>query len=53
MAHPSNGLMKDSGPDAFQSQSISLAGIVRRIGTITPAEIDAVATAVAMCVGAP
>ena len=50
---PQNGLIKDTGADAFQTKSVSLARFVRRIGTVTPAQLDDVATAIAMCVGAP
>lgn len=48
-----NALSKDSGADAFQTKSVSLARFRRTIGTVTPAELDAVASAIALCVGAP
>jgi mRNA interferase MazF len=48
-----NGLTKDSGADAFQTKSVSLDRFDRRIGAATPAQIDAVASAIALCVGAP
>jgi len=48
-----NGLSKDSGADAFQTKSVSLGRFVRRLGEVTPAQADDVASAVAMCVGAP
>ena len=48
-----NGLSKDSGADAFQTKSLSLARFVRPLGAITVAQIDDVASAVALCVGAP
>ena len=49
---PTNGLRKDSGADTFQIKSLSLTRFVRRLGTITTAELDAVALAVKLCVGA-
>ncbi len=49
----SNGLSKDSGADAFQAKSVSLARFVRRLGTLTSSQADAVASAVALCIGAP
>ena len=52
-ADPSNGLIKDSGADAFQTKSVSLSRFVDFLGEITVAQIDAIASAVALCVGAP
>jgi len=52
-ASKSNGLKKDSGADAFQVKSLSSDRFVRRIGVVTPQELDHIATAVALCVGAP
>jgi mRNA interferase MazF len=48
-----NGLSKDSGADAFQIKSVSLSRFVRQLGVVTPAQLDAVASAIALCVGAP
>jgi mRNA interferase MazF len=48
-----NGLSKDSGADAFQTKSVSLARFVRPLGSITAAQLDDVASAIALCVGAP
>jgi hypothetical protein len=48
-----NGLSKDSGADTFQTKSISLARFVRPLGTVTTAQLDDVASAIALCVGAP
>src|SRR5947209_7454534 len=45
-ASPTNGLAKDSGADAFQTKSVSEARFVRRLGEITAAEVDAIASAV-------
>jgi mRNA interferase MazF len=47
------GLSKDSGADAFQVKSVSENRFVQRIGTITNDQLDAVAAAIALCVGAP
>ena len=52
-ASPKNGLSKDSGADAFQTKSVSLSRFVRCLGEMTPSEVDAVATAIALCVGVP
>lgn len=52
-ADSDNGLSKDSGADAFQTKSVSLTRFVRHLGAVTPAQIDAVASAIALCVGAP
>ena len=52
-ASPTNGLTKDSGADAFQTRSVSLDRFVDRLGELTPAEVDEIAEAIALCVGAP
>jgi mRNA interferase MazF len=52
-AEAGNGLSKDSGADAFQTKSVSLTRFVRPLGVVTAAQLDAVASAVALCVGAP
>lgn len=52
-ATPTNGLKKDSGADAFQTKSVSEQRLIRQLGTITAAQVDAVASAIALCVGAP
>jgi mRNA-degrading endonuclease toxin of MazEF toxin-antitoxin module len=52
-ADSGNGLSKDSGADAFQTKSVSLTRFVRPLGTVSPVQLDAVASAVALCVGAP
>ena len=52
-ADPTNSLAKDSGADAFQVKSISLNRFNRRLGVVTETQIDAVARAVAICVGVP
>src|SRR5207302_1537141 len=50
---PTNGLTKDSGADAFQVKSVSESRFVRHVGQVTSAQLDEIASAVAMCVGAP
>ena len=50
---PSNGLTKPSGADSFQTKSISLSRFVRPLGIVTPSQLDTVALAIAICVGAP
>jgi mRNA-degrading endonuclease toxin of MazEF toxin-antitoxin module len=49
---PTNGLTKDSGADAFQVKSVSESRFVRYVGLVTSAQLDDIASAVAMC-GAP
>jgi mRNA interferase MazF len=48
-----NGLAKDSGADAFQTKSISESRFVRLLGRLTKAELDSIASAIALCVEAP
>jgi len=52
-ADASNGLCKDSGADAFQTKSVAVSRFVRPLGVVTAAQLDAIASAVALCVGAP
>lgn len=52
-AEGSNGLFKDSGADAFQTKSVAVARFVRHLGVVTPVQLDAVAAAIALCVGTP
>ncbi len=49
---PTNGLIKHSGADAFQTKSVSETRFVRRIGAVTATELDEIASSVALCVGA-
>ncbi len=49
----SNGLIKRSGADAFQVKSVSLDRFVRKIGTMSQSEIEAVIDAVIMCIETP
>lgn len=52
-ADSTNKLAKDSGADAFQVKSVSLTRFSSRLGAVAPAQVEAVASAVALCVGAP
>ena len=48
-----NGLTKDSGADAFQVKSVSETRFLQRLGELTPIQLDEIANAIAICVGAP
>lgn len=50
-ANRENGLSHDSYADAFQVKSISLDRFVRRRGRVAATDLDALAAAVALCVG--
>jgi mRNA interferase MazF len=50
---PTNALTKDSGADTFQVKSVSENRFIRCVGVVTRNELDAIASAVALCVGAP
>jgi mRNA interferase MazF len=50
---PTNGLTGDSGADAFQVKSVSENRFIRLVGVVTSSQVDAIAAAVALCVGAP
>jgi mRNA interferase MazF len=50
---PANGLTKDSGADAFQVKSVSETRFLDRLGELTPGQLDEIANAIAICVGAP
>jgi mRNA interferase MazF len=50
---PTNGLTKDSGADAFQVKSVSVTRFLDRLGNLTAGELDDIANAIAICVGAP
>ena len=52
-ASPTNGLTKDSGADAFQTKSVSENRFAKRLGQISAAQLDDIASAIALCVGAP
>jgi len=52
-ASPTNGLTKDSGADAFQTKSVSENRFAKLLGQISAAQLDDIASAIALCVGAP
>jgi mRNA interferase MazF len=52
-ASAQSGLIKDSGADAFQVKSLSENRFVRRIGRVSDQQMEAIASAVALCVGSP
>jgi mRNA interferase MazF len=52
-AATTNGLSKDSAADAFQVKSVSEARFIQRLGVVTPSQLEEIASAVALCVGAP
>jgi mRNA-degrading endonuclease toxin of MazEF toxin-antitoxin module len=52
-ASTTNGLTKDSGADAFQTKSVSQARFVHLLGQVTGSQLDDIASAIALCVGAP
>jgi mRNA interferase MazF len=51
MPTAANGLDKESAADAFQVKSVADTRFQRRIGALTPTEVKAIATAIALCVG--
>ena len=52
-ASATNGLFKDSGADVFQVKSVAEDRFVRCLGEVTSREVDDIASAIALCVGAP
>jgi mRNA interferase MazF len=52
-ASPVNGLAKDSGADTFQTKSVSENRFVRALGSLTATQLVDIASAIALCVGAP
>lgn len=52
-ASSTNGLIKDSGADAFQTKSLSESRFVRILGVVTQVQLDEIASAIALCVGVP
>jgi len=51
-ADATNGLTKNSGADAFQIKSVSLRRFVRLLGKLPDAQVDEIAAAIKICVGA-
>jgi mRNA interferase MazF len=52
-ASSSNGLIKRSGADAFQTKSVSEARFIRLLGSLSDDDMDDISSAIALCVGAP
>ncbi|HEY4234800.1 MAG TPA: type II toxin-antitoxin system PemK/MazF family toxin [Lacipirellulaceae bacterium] len=52
-ASQQTGLIKDSGADAFQVKSLSENRFVRRIGNVSDGQMEQIASAIALCIGAP
>ena len=52
-ADSANGLVKDSGADCFQTKSVSETRFIHRLGELTAAQLDQIASTIALCVGAP
>lgn len=52
-ASAANGRAKDSGADAFQVKSVSETRFARRLGAVSDVQLDEIASAIALCVGAP
>jgi mRNA interferase MazF len=52
-ATKANGLTKESGADAFQVKSVSENRFERCLGALTDSEVEDIASAIALCVGAP
>jgi mRNA interferase MazF len=48
---PENGLVKESGADAFQVKSVSENRLVRKLGQLTSEQVEQIAAAIALCVG--
>ena len=46
-----NGLVKESGADAFQVKSVSESRLIRKLGQITFDQANEIAAAIALCVG--
>jgi mRNA interferase MazF len=51
-ADAQSGLAKDSGADAFQVKSVSVYGFNRLIGSVTDTQLEQIASAIALAVGA-
>jgi mRNA interferase MazF len=48
---PHNGLIKDSGADAFRVKSVALSRCVAKLGILAAGELNAIVTAIALCIG--
>ena len=47
---PASGLTKPSAADAFQIRSVSVERMIARIGSLLDETVDAITTAIALCV---
>ena len=47
-----NGLIKDSAADCFQVKSVSVGRFEKCVGSVRADEVEEIAAAVALCVGA-
>jgi mRNA interferase MazF len=47
----SNGLSKLSAADAFQCKSLSFDRFLRKVGTVTPSELQEIVDSVGLCIG--
>ncbi len=45
-----NGLLKESGADAFQVKSLSIDRFVKKLGTLNAPELREIVTAIAACI---
>jgi mRNA interferase MazF len=48
-----NGLLKDSGVDVFQIKSVSETRFIQKLGVLPDAQMDIIASTIALCVDAP
>src|SRR5437764_14681269 len=48
-ARPDNGLIKESGADAFQVKSLSEARFVDKLGELSVSQLEDIAAAIAAC----
>jgi len=48
-----NGLLKESGADAFQVKSVSEKRFTKKRGVLTADQLEDIAAAIAICVGVP
>ncbi len=50
---PLNGLLKESAADPSQVRCVAVERLTRRLGILTPEEIEDIAAGVALCIGYP
>ncbi len=51
LPNTTNNLVKSSAADSFQVKSLSIKRFIERIGSLSSAQIDEIAAAIALCVG--